>query len=213
MQIDYSLYLVTDRGLMRTQTLTEAVEQAILGGCTMVQLREKESSSLDFYEQAQEVKRITDRYEVPLIINDRVDIALAVKAAGVHNALEYLKMLKESGIKLAVATGLPEKLFVPCLENNSVLGLFDALCSTDEVIRGKEFPDVFELAARRLKVAPERCLVFDDVLPAVRSAKQAGMLVCGVYDKYSAHHQTEIERISDRYIKDFTEAPLPGWEI
>lgn len=84
MPIDYSLYLVTDRGIMSTQTLTEAVEQAILGGCTMVQLREKVSSSLDFYEQAQEVKRITDRYEVPLIINDRVDIALKVKAAGVH---------------------------------------------------------------------------------------------------------------------------------
>lgn len=84
MKQDFSLYLVTDRGLMSTQTLTEAVEQAILGGCTMVQLREKESSSLEFYEQAQEVKRITERYEVPLIINDRVDIALAVEAAGVH---------------------------------------------------------------------------------------------------------------------------------
>ena len=92
-------------------------------------------------------------------------------------------MLKEAGIKLAVATGLPEKLFVPCLENNSVLGLFDALCSTDEVTRGKEFPDVFELAAHKLGVIPERCLVFDDVLPAIRSAKQAGMLVCGMYDK------------------------------
>ena len=84
MKLDFSLYLVTDRGLMSTQMLTEAVEQASLGGCTMVQLREKESSSLEFYEQAQEVKRITDRYEVPLIINDRVDIALAVEAAGVH---------------------------------------------------------------------------------------------------------------------------------
>lgn len=84
MKQDFSLYLVTDRRLMSTQTLTEAVEQAILGGCTMVQLREKDSSSLEFYEQAQEVKRITDRYEVPLIINDRVDIALAVEAAGVH---------------------------------------------------------------------------------------------------------------------------------
>lgn len=84
MKLDFSLYLVTDRGFMSTQTLTEAVEQAILGGCTMVQLREKESSSLEFYEQAQEVKQITDRYGVPLIINDRVDIALAVEAAGIH---------------------------------------------------------------------------------------------------------------------------------
>lgn len=84
MNLDYSLYLVTDRTLMSTQTLTEAVEQAILGGCTMVQLREKESSTLDFYKQAQAVKQITDRYRIPLIINDRIDIALAVKASGVH---------------------------------------------------------------------------------------------------------------------------------
>ncbi|TDA20853.1 thiamine phosphate synthase [Extibacter muris] len=56
----------------------------ILGGCTMVQLREKDSSSLAFYRQAREVKRITDQYQVPLIINDRLDIALAVKASGIH---------------------------------------------------------------------------------------------------------------------------------
>lgn len=84
MKVDYTLYLVTDRRLMRTQTLTEAVKQAILGGCTMVQLREKDSSSQAFFQQAQEVKRITEQYQVPLIINDRVDIALAVKATGIH---------------------------------------------------------------------------------------------------------------------------------
>lgn len=60
MKVDYTLYLVTDRKLMSTQTLTEAVNQAIIGGCTMVQLREKGSSSLAFIQQAQEVKRITD---------------------------------------------------------------------------------------------------------------------------------------------------------
>lgn len=84
MKYDYSLYLVTDRMRMSTKTLGEAVEQAILGGCTMVQLREKDSSSLDFYTLALEIKRVTDRYNIPLIINDRIDIALAVGAAGVH---------------------------------------------------------------------------------------------------------------------------------
>lgn len=84
MKVDYTLYLVTDRRLMRTQTLTEAVKQVILGGCTMVQLREKDSSSKVFLQQAQEVKRITDQYQVPLIINDRLDIALAVGAFGIH---------------------------------------------------------------------------------------------------------------------------------
>lgn len=84
MKPDYSLYLVTDRMLMSTKTLGEAVEQAVIGGCTMMQLREKEISSLDFYVLASEMKKITDRYGIPLIINDRIDIAMAVGAAGVH---------------------------------------------------------------------------------------------------------------------------------
>ncbi|MBZ0313878.1 thiamine phosphate synthase [Clostridium butyricum] len=83
-KIDYSIYLVTDRDLMSTKTLEEAVEEAIKGGCTLVQLREKECSSLDFYTTAINIKRITDKYKVPLLINDRLDIALAVDAAGVH---------------------------------------------------------------------------------------------------------------------------------
>ena len=80
-KIDYTLYLCTDRGLMSTDTLEEAVEQAVRGGCTVVQLREKDCTSL---ETAKRIKEITDKYQVPLIINDRVDIALAVDADGVH---------------------------------------------------------------------------------------------------------------------------------
>ncbi|MBC2456969.1 thiamine phosphate synthase [Clostridium beijerinckii] len=83
-KIDYSIYLVTDRDLMSTETLEEAVEKAIIGGCTLIQLREKDCSSLDFYNTAVKVKEITDKHNIPLIINDRVDIALAVDAAGVH---------------------------------------------------------------------------------------------------------------------------------
>ena len=84
MNFDYTLYLVTDRQLMSCDSLTEAVEQAILGGCTMIQLREKELPSLEFYNQAVAVKQVTERYHIPLIINDRIDIAMAVQATGVH---------------------------------------------------------------------------------------------------------------------------------
>ena len=84
MNFDHTLYLVTDRQLMSCDSLTEAVEQAILGGCTMIQLREKELPSLEFYNQAVAVKQVTERYHIPLIINDRIDIAMAVQAAGVH---------------------------------------------------------------------------------------------------------------------------------
>lgn len=82
--IDYTLYLCTDRDLMSSKTIEESVEASIKGGCTLVQLREKDCSSKDFYELAVRVKKITDSYNVPLIINDRVDIAMAVDAAGVH---------------------------------------------------------------------------------------------------------------------------------
>ncbi|HEY8500187.1 MAG TPA: thiamine phosphate synthase [Clostridia bacterium] len=81
---DYSLYLVTDSKVLHGITIEEAVEQAVLGGVTVVQLREKNSSSLQFYETAVKVKKVTDRHNIPLIINDRLDIALSVDAAGVH---------------------------------------------------------------------------------------------------------------------------------
>jgi len=82
--VDYSLCLVTDRDLMSAARLEDAVEQAILGGVTMVQLREKNISGEEFFRRAQTLKTVTDRHNVPLIINDRVDIALAIGAAGVH---------------------------------------------------------------------------------------------------------------------------------
>ena len=83
-QNDYTLYMVTDRELMSTENLENAVRNAIEGGVTIVQLREKSASTREFYEQAVRIKNITDEYGVSLIINDRIDIALSVNAAGVH---------------------------------------------------------------------------------------------------------------------------------
>ena len=88
--IDYTLYLVTDRSLMSSATIEESVEQAILGGCTLIQLREKDVSSREFYDTAVRVREVTSRLKVPLIINDRVDIAIAVCADGVHVGQEDL---------------------------------------------------------------------------------------------------------------------------
>ena len=82
--IDYTLYLCTDQDFMSTDTVEECVELAIKGGCTVVQIREKNCSSLEFYYTAINVKKITDKYKIPLIINDRADIAAAINADGVH---------------------------------------------------------------------------------------------------------------------------------
>lgn len=84
MEVDYRLYLVTDREYLDDVELKDAVEQAILGGTTLVQVREKHASTREFYKIALQVKSITDYYNVPIIINDRIDVAKAVDADGVH---------------------------------------------------------------------------------------------------------------------------------
>ena len=81
---DLSLYLVTDNSYLKGRALTDIVKEAIAGGVTMVQLREKEASSIEFYRKALAIKEITKAANIPLIINDRVDIALAVDADGLH---------------------------------------------------------------------------------------------------------------------------------
>jgi thiamine-phosphate pyrophosphorylase len=91
-RVEYTLYLVTDRRWLGERTLRECIEEAILGGVTIVQLREKEVSSKAYLELAQRVKEVTDRYDIPLIINDRLDIALAIDADGVHLGPEDLSV-------------------------------------------------------------------------------------------------------------------------
>ena len=111
---DYSLYLCTDSALMSCKTVEESVEKAIIGGCTVVQLREKNCSSREFYELALRVKKITDSYKIPLIINDRLDICLAADADGVHLGQQDLpcaearKILGKDKI-IGVSAALPEE--------------------------------------------------------------------------------------------------------
>lgn len=81
---DLSLYLVTDSGLCGERRLEDIVEAAVQGGCTMVQLREKDLDTGTFIARARILKKVLAPYHVPLIINDRVDVALAADADGVH---------------------------------------------------------------------------------------------------------------------------------
>jgi thiamine-phosphate pyrophosphorylase len=78
------LYFVTDRGLCGQRPLADVVLQAIRGGAACVQLREKSASTRAFVEEARRIKELIAPFRVPLIINDRLDVALAVGADGVH---------------------------------------------------------------------------------------------------------------------------------
>ncbi|MGB5823075.1 MAG: thiamine phosphate synthase [Proteocatella sp.] len=106
MNIDLTLYLVTDRSDMDESVFLSKIELACKGGITLLQLREKDASSLDFLDMALKVKSIADRYSVPLLIDDRIDIALACNADGVH--------LGKNDLPVAVARKI--------LGNNKIIG-------------------------------------------------------------------------------------------
>jgi len=90
--LDYSLYLVTDRGLLEGRDLIQEVKKAVNGGVSLVQLREKEADSREFYELALALKKELAARRVPLIINDRLDIAMAIEADGLHIGQEDLPL-------------------------------------------------------------------------------------------------------------------------
>lgn len=83
-QPDYSIYLVTDDGCLQGRALIDCVREVLEGGVTLVQYRAKTASSAEMYDEALQLKALCDNFNVPLIINDRLDIAMAVGAAGVH---------------------------------------------------------------------------------------------------------------------------------
>ena len=82
--INYSIYLVTDHNCLQGRDFLGCIEKALRGGVTLVQLREKNVDGGIFLQRALVVKASCDKYNVPLLINDRIDIALACQAAGVH---------------------------------------------------------------------------------------------------------------------------------
>ena len=109
--IDYSLYLCTDSGINSYYDIQECVRQAILGGVTIVQVREKNKKTEEIYLIADRIKKVNDAYNVPLINNDNIDVALKINADGIHigqddiSCLEARKILgKNKSIGVTVTT-------------------------------------------------------------------------------------------------------------
>lgn len=110
MSIDYKIYLVTDRRFLKNTPLKKAVEESIKGGARIIQIREKEATTREFFNIANEIHDITKYYNVPLIINDRIDIAQAIKAEGVHLGqddmpIEYARKILGEDIIIGISCG------------------------------------------------------------------------------------------------------------
>jgi HAD superfamily hydrolase (TIGR01509 family) len=164
---------------------------------------------LSFLEVA---KYFKERFNIPEsideIMNEWTSMAYHEYATEVKlkpGAGAYLALLKSLGIKIALATSNSKELLEVTLKNNNIFEYFDVICRTDEVTRGKDFPDVYLLTAKRLGVSPEQCIVFEDILPAVIGAKAAGMKVVGVHDLYSEEDACSIKEHADYYILRYEE--------
>ena len=114
------------------------------------------------------------------------------------HALDYLRYLKATGARLAVATTMPAGLRAPALGHAGMLDLFDAIVGVDDVGRGKEHPDIYLEAA-----------VFEDLRAGVQSASGAGLHGWGVYDESSAQSWPAIQSIAQGVLDDFAQAPRP----
>jgi len=120
-------------------------------------------------------------------------------------AKEYLLDLKKQGIKIALCTASNKRLFEPVLKNTGVYHLFDELVSTEQVERGKGFPDVYLYAADKLCVDPCDCIVFEDILAGVIGANAGDMISVAVYDAESKGDMDEMKNQADYYINDFSQ--------
>jgi len=126
--IDLTLYVITDAHLSRGRTHTEVVGAAIRGGATVVQYREKEATTCQMVETAQELRTLCREAEVPLIVNDRVDVALAVEADGVHLGVEDMpvaiaRRLLGPGRLIGFSPETPEQARVAEAEGADYLGV------------------------------------------------------------------------------------------
>ncbi|PLS31551.1 beta-phosphoglucomutase [Bifidobacterium margollesii] len=124
------------------------------------------------------------------------------------HAGQYLRYLKASGARLAVATSLPPNFREPVLRRLGVFDLFDALCSVDDVGHvSKDRPDVYLHAAECVGIPAHDCTVFEDILVGIQAVKSVGMTAWAMYDASSRDHWPRIREIADGTLHDFSDAP------
>ncbi|KAJ7680287.1 thiamine biosynthetic bifunctional enzyme Thi4, partial [Mycena polygramma] len=168
--IDLSLYLVTDRSLLPVgKSHLETLESALMGGVTIVQIREKTVDTAEFIQIARESKALCDRYKVPLIINDRIDVALAVNAHGVH--------LGQSDMPVDLARKLMPEGFIVGISCNTL----------DQVLRAREakadyvgLGAVWDTQTKKLTSQPIGVRGLGDMLEALDGSDTRAVAIGGI---------------------------------
>lgn len=172
------------------------------------------------YDEAKEFKEMTMKESIPLI-KQRLnldqsyeELSETFKNMGLmqyktniplkSGADKYLKQLHDNGVKIALATSGYEELCKTAFTRLGVWQYIDACAFSSEVGVNKSKPDVYLLAAERIGVPPEECMVYEDILTGIGGAKKGGFKTCAIFDETSADETEALKQLSDHYIT--------GWE-
>lgn len=117
--------------------------------------------------------------------------------------IELLKYAKKNNIKLGIATSNSKHLVTTFLKSRKIYDMFDAILTGNETKLSKPNPEVYLKVASLLNISPNKCLVFEDVIPGIMAGKNAGMRVCAVDDTYSYSQREEKLRLADYYIYSY----------
>ena len=118
-------------------------------------------------------------------------------------AKTFLEQCQDAGLWLAVATSSLERLYLPCLKHHGIDNVFRTVVTTREAGEDKHSPKVYQMTAKRLGLQPSECIVFEDILLGIRTAKTAGFFTTGVYDKSNAAETDEIKSLADFYVESY----------
>ena len=165
-------------------------------------------ASMTYEDAAEEMRKLGVKESTEELIKEFNELAVQEYRYNIFlkdYAEQYLTYLKSRRVRIALATASPKFLYEPVLRNNHVYKFFDAFCTVEDVGKSKDYPDIYLTAASRLGVRPSDCMVFEDVLKGIVSAKNAGMYAVGVYDKYSEEDFITIRAAADKFIMNFSE--------
>jgi HAD superfamily hydrolase (TIGR01509 family) len=143
--------------------------------------------------------------EIMALMDEYIYDEYAYKIQAKDNVIAVLKELKEKGANLNILTASPHKILDICLERLGIYKMFDNVWSCDDFATTKADPSIYVRAAEKLGKPVDKILFLDDNFNADKTAKAAGMKVCGVFDESSAEYVEDIKGIADHYIYDFDE--------
>ena len=122
-----------------------------------------------------------------------------------ENVISVLKKLKDNGASINILTASPHTALDPCLKRLGIYDIFDNVWSCDDFCTTKSDPQIYKMAAEKIGYSVDKILFLDDNYNADKTAKSAGMKVCGVFDESSADYIEDIKSITDFYIDNFSE--------